>query len=764
MIKSLSLKNWKSHKNTELEFSKKTNVIVGDMGSGKTSAMEAISYGLFGTYPSLRSRETTLDQIIMNKPQKESTSEVKVSFKVNGEKYTVKRTIERGKGTTESQLRKNGDLIEGPSTQKVTDTIEEILKIDYELFSKAVYAEQNQINHFLKIPRGKRRKEIDQLLELDKWEKARKNLTTVTNILKDRKKERENRTREKEGIEKIKELKKEIKQLNQEIKEKKKTRKKVKENLKKTKKEHREIKKKKKKHQELEKQINNLKNRIEYLEKDLEKLPKSENKEKTKQKLKNLKETKKKVKKKNKELNEIKTKIKTIKEEKKGKENKIKEKKEKISKIKGEEKIKEKLKNTKKELEKKQNKLKEKEIKTKQLKKEIKEEKNHLNKIKGEKAACPVCGADLTKGRKEKVIKDKKNRIQNLKTSKEETEKQIKTLEKKITNKKTRRKNLKKQKEKLEEKNRIKKNIEEKKEELKNKKQTIKRLKEKKSQIKIKEDEETLERKIKEAEEKLEYIKKAKEKKEKAKELEEKQKKKKELQFNEKKLEELYEELKSLEKKENVLKVEINKNEEIKDGKKENLKNLEQKKEKIEKAKKEAKYLESQIFSLNIFKNSLTKVQTHLRDKFTEETNAALNTVWKKIYPYGNYETIRLAVENEDYVLQFKTPKGEWLNVEGRASGGERSTAGLSLRIALALVLTGNLSWIILDEPTHNMDEKAIENLATALRTHLNDIIGQVFLITHEPKLKKASSGTFYKLSRDKEENEPTNVLKELAE
>lgn len=130
-------------------------------------------------------------------------------------------------------------------------------------------------------------------------------------------------------------------------------------------------------------------------------------------------------------------------------------------------------------------------------------------------------------------------------------------------------------------------------------------------------------------------------------------------------------------------------------------------------------------------------------------------------YPYGNYETLKLDVEDGDYILQAKIPGGEWIDVEGRTSGGERSTAGLCLRIALALVLTGDLSWIILDEPTHNMDEKAIENLSVALGSYLHEIIDQVFIITHEPMLKKASSGTFYRFSRDKEENEPTNVLRE---
>ena len=42
------------------------------------------------------------------------------------------------------------------------------------------------------------------------------------------------------------------------------------------------------------------------------------------------------------------------------------------------------------------------------------------------------------------------------------------------------------------------------------------------------------------------------------------------------------------------------------------------------------------------------------------------------------------------------------------ASGGERSIACLAMRIAMAMVIVPNLRWLILDEPTHNIDEQGI--------------------------------------------------------
>ena len=60
MLKTLNLDQWRTHKTSELEFGSGTNVIVGVMGSGKSSIVNAISYALFGTFPALKSKQVTL--------------------------------------------------------------------------------------------------------------------------------------------------------------------------------------------------------------------------------------------------------------------------------------------------------------------------------------------------------------------------------------------------------------------------------------------------------------------------------------------------------------------------------------------------------------------------------------------------------------------------------------------------------------------------------------------------------------------------------
>jgi exonuclease SbcC len=95
MITRIKLRNWKSHLDSELSFSKGVNALIGIMGSGKTSVMQAIAFALFGTFSGISSRRLSLDDLIMSKPQAKDEASVEIEFVLDGKKYVVKRTIER---------------------------------------------------------------------------------------------------------------------------------------------------------------------------------------------------------------------------------------------------------------------------------------------------------------------------------------------------------------------------------------------------------------------------------------------------------------------------------------------------------------------------------------------------------------------------------------------------------------------------------------------------------------------------------------------
>src|SRR3989344_4682034 len=183
MIKSAYLENWKTHHSSTFEFAKGTNVIVGKMGSGKSSIMDAISFALYGTFPSLAARKVSLEETIMSKPLKQDWAVVRLEFDYGGKGYTVERTVKRS-GINEGSLKENGHLIAGPKTTDVTKKITEILEVSYDLFSRAIYSEQNQIDYFLRLSPAQRKEKFDELLGLDKYEKVRANAVTLANQVK----------------------------------------------------------------------------------------------------------------------------------------------------------------------------------------------------------------------------------------------------------------------------------------------------------------------------------------------------------------------------------------------------------------------------------------------------------------------------------------------------------------------------------------------------------------------------------------------------
>ena len=191
MIRKIVLKNWKVHLNSTLTFERGVNLIVGNIGSGKTSVLDAICFGLYGTFPDLQSRKVKIDDLIMRKPFEKDEAEVYVEFEVNGKILSARRVLKKGRGSY-AEFRENGKLLEIQSSQRVTELVEKELKTSYELFSKIIYAEQNGLDYFLRLQAGERKKKIDELLMIEKFEKARSSASSLIHrlelIVKDKEK------------------------------------------------------------------------------------------------------------------------------------------------------------------------------------------------------------------------------------------------------------------------------------------------------------------------------------------------------------------------------------------------------------------------------------------------------------------------------------------------------------------------------------------------------------------------------------------------
>ncbi len=785
MIKKVVLKNWRSHLFSEFEFSKGTNALLGHLGSGKTSVLDAICFALFGTFPHLQTRKVKLDDVIMRKPEPKQRAEIELIFEVNGKEYYVKRIVERRKGTVYSELRENGKLLEAPSSSRVTELIQNILKVDYELFFRAIYSEQNQLDFFLSIPKGKRMKKIDELLGIDKFEEARKNCVTLANRLTERKIGKEDFLRIvnleemekelKEVKESILKIEREIKTLEKQIEQNRKERERIENEL-------GQLKSIKEKIENLEKDERELVTLIKSLEKSIEELRKGI-KELSYEDVKKLfSETDKILKDKKKEKEQLETIYNSLKEKKSKILGELSMVNKRIEELKDEIEEKKKIEEQIETLEKKFGKIDELVKEKKEVLEKTKEKINSLQerlkilqesviRLKESEKRCPTCDTPLPEDKrrnliqsKEREISSKKEILENLLKKEKELKDDLELLQKKSEELKTFKIKLEKFAGLDEELKRILKLAEERGKELEAIKKEIEKTEEE-----IKRLEEHILEKERELKD-LEFVLKT---------FELIEKKEKELVDSRKKLMEIRSFIDSLRKKiegRNVEELErrfydLSLKVKEDETKKESLTQmLEEKKKRNEelafkinqykKEKKEIEKLEKLIKDLKILEKGLQITQEELRKRFVSAVNAAMERIWESIYPYRDFIGIRLNVEGGDYVLQLQERSGKFINVEGIASGGERSLACLALRIAFSLVLAPHLRILVLDEPTHNLDRKAIKDFARTLRENIHEFIDQVFLITHNPELEEAITGFAYRLERDKSRDEPTRVIR----
>lgn len=790
MITRVKLKNWKSHKETELDLDEGTNVLVGIMGSGKSAVLDAITYALFGTVPSVKNRTITLDDLIRNRPVEEDSAEVEVQFVTpGGEEYIVKRVLERGGGTKFAELREgDGTLVNKPKSTAVTEDVVSLLRIDYDFFERMIYAEQNQLDRFLTLSPRQRRKRIDELLKINKFENARKNTSTLINRLDDRREEKQKdieELREDEDIDSLPSLEKELEETKSEKKELEEKKEEIDPLLEETKEKLQEFEDFREKIEGLSKQIESVNGRIETLKQqikkateklgeeigtDLETLKQRKNYfeealEKSKEEIKNLEEEARSY---TAEASELKNKIENLKKQIDDLEEKIQEKKEKkkeldeinLSKVKNE------LENLEKKLEEWKNERSKLKAKTESLKDSIEE-------LRKAGSNCPVCDRPLSDELKSELIQEREDELDGLKQEISVSEERVSELEKDISERKEVIESAKDLESDVKDLDEIKDKLGEMREDLEDKEGKIEEVRSEEDMIRgkleeAKEEVEQIRNQYQDIKNKIKMKKELRESKqqknkslEKRKDLEDKLEEKKS-EYDEEKIEKLKEKRDNLIKKQEHFKTRLEEIRKLIKQRGKLVENVRKKKKTLEKREVKVEVLKESISSLQKLRKAFTQTQTSLRRQIIEAVNSMMGEIWEDIYPYNDFQEIRLSIEERreisDYELQLRDSSDNWVPVEGITSGGERTCAALTLRISFAVVLAPGISWLVLDEPTHNLDSEGIETLAEVLRERVPRIVKQLILITHERGLESAVSGYLYRFSRNKDRDEATQI------
>jgi exonuclease SbcC len=138
--------------------------IVGPIGSGKTSILDAIVFALYGKTPALGTESKTLIR------HGSESARVELAFESGGEVWRVIRVI-RTVGQGRHALYRGEDTLTSPVCEKereVTARIEELLGLDFPTFCRSVLLAQNRFAEFLTASPGDRDRVLKGVFGFDR--------------------------------------------------------------------------------------------------------------------------------------------------------------------------------------------------------------------------------------------------------------------------------------------------------------------------------------------------------------------------------------------------------------------------------------------------------------------------------------------------------------------------------------------------------------------------------------------------------------------
>jgi exonuclease SbcC len=140
-------------------------VITGPTGAGKSSLLDAMVFALYGKVPRMGAQG--LSDLVSH-----GLAEARISlmFSIVGERYRVTRRLSRTRATSATFEHAEGDQwrsdVEGSGVRAVDSRVVELLKLDFDAFTRAVVLPQGEFQRFLRGEPDKRRDVLTDLLGL----------------------------------------------------------------------------------------------------------------------------------------------------------------------------------------------------------------------------------------------------------------------------------------------------------------------------------------------------------------------------------------------------------------------------------------------------------------------------------------------------------------------------------------------------------------------------------------------------------------------
>ncbi len=148
--------------------------VVGPIGSGKSSLLDAIAFALYGKTPTFeRDTKSLINQL-------SDECHVRLRFQVGGETWSSVRSLRAGKGASGHQL----ERLDGPGRdaerleivtgeRAVRDRVERLLGLDFDAFTRSVLLAQNRFADFLQAGDAERNAVLKGVFGYDRFDRAR---------------------------------------------------------------------------------------------------------------------------------------------------------------------------------------------------------------------------------------------------------------------------------------------------------------------------------------------------------------------------------------------------------------------------------------------------------------------------------------------------------------------------------------------------------------------------------------------------------------
>ena len=163
-IKKVYLKNFISHKETEVVFEKGVTAFVGPNGAGKSSILDAIYFALTG-----KARRGKLEGLVNAAAPRGAEAVVKLWLDVDGREVVIERRISKS-GRHEAVLKGRGRTILRVST--VNKEIEELLGLKADSLQTVAIIPQGALTRLITLTPAERLEILDELLGLNAFEEA----------------------------------------------------------------------------------------------------------------------------------------------------------------------------------------------------------------------------------------------------------------------------------------------------------------------------------------------------------------------------------------------------------------------------------------------------------------------------------------------------------------------------------------------------------------------------------------------------------------